>query len=86
MPDISIATQRLSEILDHEQRCVDGLVALFRQEQEAIKLLAGDELAATNQRKLALLTELRQLKSGGPPWWRSSQPTGVSPQNRSPSP
>ncbi|TAJ08701.1 MAG: flagellar protein FlgN [Nitrospirae bacterium] len=62
MPDISIAIQRLSEILDHEQRCVDGLVALFRQEQEAIRLLASDELAASNQRKLALLTELRQLE------------------------
>lgn len=62
MPDISITTQRLGEILDQEQRCVDSLVTLFRQEQDAIRLLSGDELAVTNQRKLVLLTELRQLE------------------------
>nr|MBI3614782.1 flagellar protein FlgN [Nitrospirota bacterium] len=62
MPDIPTATLRLSEILDHEQRCMDSLVALFRREQEAIRRLAGDELAASNERKLALLTELRQLE------------------------
>ena len=63
MADISSPTQRLSELLEQEQRCVDGLVALFRQEQDAVRSLSGDNLAATNQQKLALLTDLRQLEA-----------------------
>lgn len=62
MADISIPTQRLSELLEQEQRCVDGLAALFRQEQDAVRSLSSDNLAATNQQKLALLTDLRQLE------------------------
>jgi len=62
MPVISTTAQDLIEILEQEQTHLDSLVRLLQQEQQAITSLAIDELTASNQRKLALLTEIRSLE------------------------
>ncbi|MDE3118659.1 MAG: flagellar protein FlgN [Nitrospirota bacterium] len=62
MLDTSTTTHRLSELLEREQRCIDDLGAVLHQEQDALRTLSNDGLAGTNQRKLALLEEIRSLE------------------------